>query len=82
MDNNQRKNRVEIDPSQCKGCRLCIEICPKKCLALSAGINALGYQYAEFREEHCTACGLCYYVCPEPGAVTVHTGDKGGNENG
>jgi NAD-dependent dihydropyrimidine dehydrogenase PreA subunit len=80
--NETEKNHVVIDQSQCKGCKLCIAICPKKCLGLSAGINELGYQYAEFREEQCTACGLCYYMCPEPGAVTVHAAEKEGGKDG
>ncbi len=64
-------NRVEIDPAQCKGCRLCVEACPKHCLIIGSEINVLGYQYAKFQNPECTACGLCFYVCPEPGAVTV-----------
>ena len=63
---------VQIEPSQCKGCRVCIEACPRKCIVLSDDINVIGYQYARFEGEGCTACGLCYYVCPEPGAVTVY----------
>jgi NAD-dependent dihydropyrimidine dehydrogenase PreA subunit len=69
-------NRVEIDPSQCKGCRLCVEACPKHCLIIGSEINVLGYQYAKFQNPECTACGFCFYVCPEPGAVTVIKAEK------
>lgn len=64
-------NRVNINPEECKGCRLCVEACPKACIVIGSNINKIGYQYAEFRVEKCTACGICYYVCPEPGAITV-----------
>ncbi len=64
-------NHVVIEPSECKGCRLCIEACPGGCLEVGSQINVLGYQFARFAKPGCTACGLCYYVCPEPGAITV-----------
>jgi NAD-dependent dihydropyrimidine dehydrogenase PreA subunit len=66
-------NRIEIDPSQCKGCRVCVEACPRGCIAIASEINELGYQPAKFlAEKRCAACGLCFYVCPEPGAITVY----------
>ena len=64
-------NFAEIDPSQCKGCRLCIETCPRHCIVLGSQINSMGYQFARFEGDGCTACGFCYYICPEPGAVRV-----------
>lgn len=66
-------NRVEIDTSQCKGCGLCVEACPRGCIVVGSDINELGYQHAKFVNKRCAACGLCYYVCPEPGAITVYT---------
>jgi NAD-dependent dihydropyrimidine dehydrogenase PreA subunit len=75
-DTKKTGNRADIDPSQCKGCRLCVEICPKNCLTIASDINVLGYQYAKFEKAQCSACGLCYYVCPEPGAVKVYAEDK------
>ncbi|MBF0433194.1 MAG: 4Fe-4S binding protein [Fibrobacteria bacterium] len=70
-------NRVEIHKEECKGCRLCVDACPKHCLIPGSGINNIGYQFIEFESERCTACGICYYVCPELGAITVHKKDKG-----
>ena len=67
-------NFVTIIPSQCKGCRLCVEACPRGCLLVGSDSNELGYQYARFEQKSCTACGFCFYVCPEPGAVTVYKG--------
>ena len=67
-------NHVVIEAQECKGCRLCVEACPKSCLVIGSEINGQGYQYARFERPTCTACGLCYYVCPEPGAITVYKG--------
>ena len=67
-------NQSLINADLCKGCRVCVESCPKHCLSIGSAINILGYQYAVSSSEGCTACGICFYVCPEPGAVTVHKG--------
>jgi NAD-dependent dihydropyrimidine dehydrogenase PreA subunit len=70
------KNYIHIDSSQCKGCRLCVESCPKNCIAIGSTINEIGYQYAEYKNPQCIACGFCYYVCPEPGAITVYKDEE------
>ena len=70
------KNYIHIDSSQCKGCRLCVESCPKNCIAIGSKINEIGYQYAEYKNPQCIACGFCYYVCPEPGAITVYKDEE------
>lgn len=70
------KNYVKIDPSQCKGCKVCIESCPKHCLFLSSDINDLGYQYAKFEDKGCIGCAICFYACPEVGAITVYKDEK------
>lgn len=67
---------IEIEPSQCKGCKLCVESCPCQCIVIGSKINEYGYQYARFDKQDCTACGICYYVCPELGAITVFKADK------
>ena len=66
-----KKNYIIIDSKECKGCRLCVEACPKNCIAIGSKINELGYQHAVYENPRCIACGFCYYVCPEPGAITV-----------
>lgn len=74
MDDSQ--NHVIIEASECKGCRLCVESCPRECLVIGSEINAQGYQHARFANPRCIACGTCYYVCPEPGAITVIKADR------
>jgi ferredoxin len=69
-------NYIEINISQCKGCRLCVAACPHKCIAIGSSFNEMGYQYARFEKQECTACGFCYYTCPEPGAITVYKNHK------
>ncbi len=68
----QPRGYVTIDPEECKGCELCIEACPPKCLELTPTLSAYGVHPARYTGENCTGCGICFYCCPEPGAITVY----------
>ena len=68
----QPRGYVTVDPEECKGCELCIEACPPKCLELADELSAYGVHPAHYTGEGCTGCGICFYVCPEPGAITVY----------
>jgi 2-oxoglutarate ferredoxin oxidoreductase subunit delta len=58
--------KVLIDVNKCKGCTLCVTVCPKKCLEISTKFNKAGYHPAVFvGGEKCTSCGFCYQICPE-----------------
>ncbi len=69
---DQRAATVTIDIDECKGCGLCVESCPPKCLDLATELNAYGVHPAHYTGEGCTGCGICFYCCPEPGAITVY----------
>lgn len=74
-------NRVIVRGEECKGCGLCVESCPRRCLRMGSRINRSGYPAVEFEGGRCTACGICYLVCPEPGALAVERdGGTGGDE--
>jgi 2-oxoglutarate ferredoxin oxidoreductase subunit delta len=66
---------VEIDRERCKGCRLCVAMCPKAMLSLSTTFNRSGYHPAEpafgVDPARCTGCAVCGRMCPDT-AVTVH----------
>ncbi len=63
--------KLRID--RCKGCEICISICPKKILALdSVEINNNGYHpVSVINEEECIACANCAIMCPD-GAIDVY----------
>lgn len=57
---------VIINPERCKACLLCIEFCPRKCLALDEGLNGRGFHPASCAQpERCTGCGICATMCPD-----------------
>ncbi len=64
--------KIEINPDECKGCQLCIEVCPPDVIYLSERFNKFGYKTAAYKGEGCTGCAVCFYVCPEPGAIIVY----------
>ncbi len=62
---------MEVNGELCKGCQLCIGVCPKSVIAISEKLNNASYHPAYYTGENCTGCSLCYYACPEPGAIIV-----------
>jgi 2-oxoglutarate ferredoxin oxidoreductase subunit delta len=58
--------KVVVIEHRCKGCQLCIPVCPKGLLALSDRLNSAGYQVISFNgEKECSGCTLCAQVCPD-----------------
>ncbi len=51
---------------RCKGCGLCITVCPKHILALSGSANVKGYRPAACTDESaCIGCASCAKICPD-----------------
>lgn len=67
------RGRVGIDEHFCKGCELCIAVCPQKVLTLDREtLTSKGYHPVKLTSEvGCTGCALCAVVCPEA-AITVY----------
>lgn len=58
------KGNWTVFPGLCKGCGLCIEKCPKKCMSWSSVLGVYGTPSVEINDE-CIACGICQQVCPD-----------------
>ena len=60
------KLRVSIARERCKGCELCISVCPRHLLIMSTALNRKGYHVSETaRAEECIGCLKCARMCPE-----------------
>jgi 2-oxoglutarate ferredoxin oxidoreductase subunit delta len=57
--------KIIIDTERCKGCGLCITVCPKGCIIISKHSNKAGYFPAEATNIDCTGCAVCAIVCPD-----------------
>jgi len=51
---------IRITPEWCKGCDICVKMCPERCLTLNA-LNIV-----ELSEpDRCTGCRICEWLCPD-----------------
>lgn len=67
------KGRIEIETDRCKGCELCMMVCPKNLISPAEGFNIRGYHPAQFVDPdgQCTGCALCALMCPDV-VITVY----------
>jgi indolepyruvate ferredoxin oxidoreductase beta subunit len=52
--------RLEIEAAWCKGCDICVKLCPERCLALD---ERQVVRVADPRS--CTGCRICEWLCPD-----------------
>ena len=51
---------LRITPEWCKGCDICVKMCPERCLSLNA-LNIVELTEPEL----CTGCRICEWLCPD-----------------
>jgi len=58
--------KIVVNAERCKGCGLCVEVCPKGVLRISPTFNSLGTHFVEVADEAaCTGCRRCAIICPD-----------------
>ena len=58
--------KIIIDIERCKGCGLCISVCPKHGIIISNCSNKAGYFPAQpVKNSDCTGCAMCAIICPD-----------------
>ena len=71
--------KITIDIERCKGCGLCVTVCPKNGIVISNRSNKTGYFPAQpvpnvvegANNADCTGCAMCAIICPDA-AIEVH----------
>jgi 2-oxoglutarate ferredoxin oxidoreductase subunit delta len=71
--------KIIINTERCKGCGLCIIVCPKKGIVISEKSNKSGYFPAVADNADCTGCCLCALICPEA-VIEIYREDNVGGE--
>ncbi|MHC4423611.1 MAG: 4Fe-4S dicluster domain-containing protein [Planctomycetota bacterium] len=67
--------KIIIDTERCKGCSLCVTVCPKNSIIVSEHSNEKGYFPAQANNTDCTACAMCAIICPDA-VIEVRCDDK------
>lgn len=62
---------IEVDRNYCKGCGLCMGVCPHKLIVWSADAGETGFWVEQRDAEKCTGCKLCGIMCPDA-AISVY----------
>jgi len=62
-----KRGLVVIERDRCKGCGLCVSVCPVHILELAEDeFNAKGYPPVEVTDpQACTGCAMCATICPD-----------------
>jgi 2-oxoglutarate ferredoxin oxidoreductase subunit delta len=59
-----KRGAVTIDEKQCKGCEICVDVCPVDVLVMSEERNAKGYHFPLLMDG-CISCQICAEMCPD-----------------
>ena len=60
--------KVTFQQDRCKGCELCMLVCPKHIITMDVRTNRKGYHPATVKPEDmekCVACASCAKICPD-----------------
>jgi 2-oxoglutarate ferredoxin oxidoreductase subunit delta len=71
--------KIIIDTERCKGCGLCVTVCPNNSIIISEESNKNGYFPAKADNTNCTGCAACAIICPEA-VIEVHRDEPGNVE--
>ena len=57
---------IRINHQWCKGCYICLEVCPKKVFEKSPEVAEKGFNpIIAVHPEQCSYCGQCELLCPD-----------------
>lgn len=62
----KKAKQIDVDPKMCKGCHICIAICPHGVLKAADVVDNRGFFLPVVVDlEACKVCRLCEMECPD-----------------
>jgi heterodisulfide reductase subunit A len=61
---------AQVDAALCRGCGVCVNVCPYSAIELRAGAN--GILVSQVNEAVCKGCGVCGVACPSRAITNRH----------
>ncbi|MDR1741855.1 MAG: 4Fe-4S dicluster domain-containing protein [Synergistaceae bacterium] len=68
-----KKFHVSVNSAWCKGCGLCVGVCPKSVLALNERLKS-----EPARMDDCIGCRQCENICPDLAITVKEEGENDG----
>ena len=66
MPKTKARPVVMVDEELCKGCGLCVSVCPRHIIGFARTINSRGFHPAVvLKPNACTGCVHCALMCPD-----------------
>ena len=66
MSTTESRVTIIVEEEICKGCGLCVAVCPRQAIGLVEHINSRGFHPARLLNPgDCTACAQCAIMCPD-----------------
>ena len=72
----KKAEKIIINPHFCKGCHICVFVCPHGVLEVSDEVDNRGFFLPKvINLDACTVCKLCELQCPDF-AISVQASEK------
>lgn len=69
--------QYSIDEERCKGCGLCVTVCPKDVLEIATAVSPKGYfPVFQARPDDCIFCATCCRMCPDVAITITETAEN------
>lgn len=73
---SEKKHAILLRPFYCKGCGLCVDICPTGVLLLSNNKRSKwGISVIKSAPEYCIGCRMCEQRCPDFAIMVDYEGE-------